>query len=273
MVLAVCRSLLRDPNDVDDAFQATFLVLVRRAESVRHRDLLGPWLHGVARRIATRARADAARRRERQATGPEPLAPADHLDRLDERASIHDEVERLPMSYRAAVVLCYFEGRTHEEARARAGMARGDRPRPARPRPRPAPRPAGAAGRRAGLGGSPWPAGKGVGGRGAGRAPGVDHEGRGARRGRPARALARLVGDRLGPRAGPGPGSPARDDHLEAQARRDPSGRRPRRRPGGRGPAGARRRPARVQGRGRRPREDRRRQGRLDRGRSHGGAG
>ncbi len=61
MVLAVCRSLLRDPNDVDDAFQATFLVLVKRADSVRHRDLLGPWLHGVARRVAIRARSDAAR--------------------------------------------------------------------------------------------------------------------------------------------------------------------------------------------------------------------
>ena len=126
MVLAVCRSLLRDPNDVDDAFQAVFLVLVKRAESVRHRDLLGPWLHGVARRVAIRARGDAIRRRDRQATGPEPQGPAgDDLDRLDERASIHDEVERLPSPYRAAVVLCYFEGRTHEEAAIELGWPVG----------------------------------------------------------------------------------------------------------------------------------------------------
>ncbi len=126
MVLAVCRSLLRDPNDVDDAFQAVFLVLVKRADSVRHRDLLGPWLHGVARRIAIRARSDAMRRRDRPSDGPEPRCPGgDDLDRLDERASIHDEVQRLPSSYRAAIVLCYFEGRTHEEAAHELGWPVG----------------------------------------------------------------------------------------------------------------------------------------------------
>ncbi|HEY2155964.1 MAG TPA: RNA polymerase sigma factor, partial [Isosphaeraceae bacterium] len=126
MVLAVCRSLLRDPNDVDDAFQAVFLVLVKRADSVRHRDLLGPWLHGVARRVAIRARTDSARRLGRQAYGPEPQGPGgDDLERLDERASIHDEVERLPSSYRAAIVLCYFEGRTHEEAARELGWPVG----------------------------------------------------------------------------------------------------------------------------------------------------
>src|ERR1700727_1801282 len=55
MVLSVCRSILRDPNDVDDAFQAVFLILVRRADSLSRRDLLGGWLHGVARRVARRA--------------------------------------------------------------------------------------------------------------------------------------------------------------------------------------------------------------------------
>ena len=62
MVLGVCRQVLRDPNDVDDAFQATFLVLVRKAASLRHRELLGNWLYGVAYRVAIRARAVAARR-------------------------------------------------------------------------------------------------------------------------------------------------------------------------------------------------------------------
>ena len=65
MVLGVCRQLLRDPNDVDDAFQATFLVLVRKAGTLRRRDLLGNWLYGVAFRVATRARAVAARRSAR----------------------------------------------------------------------------------------------------------------------------------------------------------------------------------------------------------------
>ena len=62
MVLGVCRQLLRDPNDVDDAFQATFLVLVRKAGTLRQRDLLGNWLYGVAYRVAARARTQSARR-------------------------------------------------------------------------------------------------------------------------------------------------------------------------------------------------------------------
>ena len=123
MVLAVCRDHLRDPNDVDDAFQATFLVLVRRAGSLRRRDLLGNWLYGVARRVAKRAQVASARRRDREGIGPEPVgaSPAD----FDLRPMIHDEVNRLPDSYRAAVVLCFFEGRTHEEAADRLGWPVG----------------------------------------------------------------------------------------------------------------------------------------------------
>ncbi len=68
MVLGVCRQLLRDPNDVDDAFQATFLILVRKAGTLRRSDLLGNWLYGVAYRVATRARSSSARR-----TGPNRL--------------------------------------------------------------------------------------------------------------------------------------------------------------------------------------------------------
>ena len=66
MVLGVCRRILRDGHDVEDAFQATFLVLVQRAGSIRDPGRLGPWLHGVARRVAMRARAEAGRRRSRQ---------------------------------------------------------------------------------------------------------------------------------------------------------------------------------------------------------------
>ena len=71
MVLGVCRQLLRDPNDVDDAFQATFLVLVRKAGTLHRRDLLGNWLYGVAHRVATRARVLAARRSARAPLGQE----------------------------------------------------------------------------------------------------------------------------------------------------------------------------------------------------------
>ena len=66
MVWDVCRGILADSHAAEDAFQATFLVLVRRAGSIRRRDAVGPWLHGVARRVAVRARAVAARRRRRE---------------------------------------------------------------------------------------------------------------------------------------------------------------------------------------------------------------
>ena len=69
MVLGVCRRRLRDRHSAEDAFQATFLVLVRRAGSVRAQPSLGPWIHGVAWKVAERARSDAARRREREAIG------------------------------------------------------------------------------------------------------------------------------------------------------------------------------------------------------------
>src|SRR5580693_10302910 len=69
MVLSVCRQLLRDPNDVDDAFQATFLVLIRKAGTLRRCDLLGNWLYGVAYRVAARVRALSARRNSRLGSG------------------------------------------------------------------------------------------------------------------------------------------------------------------------------------------------------------
>src|SRR5436309_498762 len=69
MVFAVCRRSLRDAHDVEDAFQATFLVFVRKAGSIRDGEGVGPWLHGVARRVATRARAIAARRRATESQG------------------------------------------------------------------------------------------------------------------------------------------------------------------------------------------------------------
>src|SRR6202161_354950 len=79
MVLGLCRSLVRDPHGADDAFQATFLVLVRKAASIKRRDTIGPWLHGVAGRVARRARDRAVRRQrhEVEATSeiPSPVRP------------------------------------------------------------------------------------------------------------------------------------------------------------------------------------------------------
>ncbi len=125
MVLGVCRRVLRDERDVEDAFQATFLVLVRRAGAIRDGDLVGRWLHGVAHRVAVRARAHSARRFVReQATSVsiEPAAfasgPAD-LERRELLSIVDEEVTRLPSALREPVVLCYLEGMTHDEAARR----------------------------------------------------------------------------------------------------------------------------------------------------------
>jgi RNA polymerase sigma factor (sigma-70 family) len=121
MVLRVCRGALRDPNNVEDAFQATFLVLARKAGSLWVRDSIGPWLHGVAYRVATRARSDSARRRrhERRAAERCPSASATgaEVDGRDDLGPVlHEEIRRLPERYRAPIVLCYLEGLTHEQA-------------------------------------------------------------------------------------------------------------------------------------------------------------
>lgn len=131
MVLGVCRQLLRDPNDVDDAFQATFLVLVRKAGTLRRSDLLGNWLHGVAHRVATRARVTAARRSARAPFGTDAIAhhePGEDSSMDLEPEPIpwlHEEVRRLPERYRVPVLLCYFEGLTHEQAASRLGWPIG----------------------------------------------------------------------------------------------------------------------------------------------------
>jgi RNA polymerase sigma factor (sigma-70 family) len=118
MVLGVCRRVLDDPHAVEDAFQATFLVLVRKAGTLGERDAIGHWLYGVACRVALRARCEAARRRSREVPvgGVDVALPPIEPGR-DERAHILDaELSRLPAKYRAPVVLCYLEGLTHEEA-------------------------------------------------------------------------------------------------------------------------------------------------------------
>jgi RNA polymerase sigma factor (sigma-70 family) len=124
---AVTRVLGRGP-DAEDAIQATFLVLVRKAGALRGPDALGPWLYGVASRVAMKARASAARRqgREKALAGEPPAAeaPGGAVWR-DLRPVLDEEVNRLPEKYRAAVVLCYLEGLTDEEAARRLACARG----------------------------------------------------------------------------------------------------------------------------------------------------
>jgi RNA polymerase sigma factor (sigma-70 family) len=128
LVLGVCRRLLRDPHDCDDAFQATFLVLLRKAASLRRRELLAGWLHGVARRTALKARAGRARRQAREGQAPalpEAEPAGEVAGRRELRAVLDDEVGRLPARYRLPVVLCYLEGVTFAEAARRLGWPAG----------------------------------------------------------------------------------------------------------------------------------------------------
>jgi RNA polymerase sigma factor (sigma-70 family) len=131
MVWTVCRQVLHDPNDAEDAFQATFLVLARRAGSIRERERLGGWLHGVACKVAARARRDVRQRPtsdisepglQGPSSGPSPDEDALRRERL---ALLHEELERLPGKYRDPIVLCHLEGCTHDEAAGRLGWPVG----------------------------------------------------------------------------------------------------------------------------------------------------
>ena len=125
MVLGVCRRALSGAADADDAFQATFLVFLRRAGSLRHPERLAGWLYQVAYRTAKQARRRAARRREEplpDVPAPEPVA---ELVWRDLRPICDAELSRLPERYRLPVVLCFLEGRTKREAAGVLGWAEG----------------------------------------------------------------------------------------------------------------------------------------------------
>jgi RNA polymerase sigma factor (sigma-70 family) len=127
MVLGVCRRVLRHEQDAEDAFQATFLVLARKAASVRPRDMVGAWLYGVACRTALKARAMSAKRRERERrAGQTPRAETADAGASEEvLAQLDAALSRLPNKYRVPVVLCELEGRSRKEVADRLQIPEG----------------------------------------------------------------------------------------------------------------------------------------------------
>ncbi len=123
MVMGVCRRVLRNSHDAEDAFQATFLVLVRRACTLRSPGLLGNWLYGVAYRTALEAKRMAAKRRAKEAQVVPQETPGDSWAEL--RPLLDQELERLAEKYRAVLVLCDLEGKTRKEAALDLGWPEG----------------------------------------------------------------------------------------------------------------------------------------------------
>ena len=119
MVYYVCRRVLRDPHEAEDAFQATFLILAQKAAAIRHPQLLANWLYGVAYRVARKAKA------KMQPPKPESVQEADPAGEPSLQAAWHEvaaaldeELSRLPDKYRAPLVLCYLQGKSRQEAAA-----------------------------------------------------------------------------------------------------------------------------------------------------------
>jgi RNA polymerase sigma factor (sigma-70 family) len=127
MVLEVCRRVLEDSHHAEDAFQATFFILARKAGAIRKGDSVASWLYGVAVRVALKMKATAARRRahERQVVVVDEPDPAVEVARAELRPVLDEELGRLPESYRAPLVLCYLEGKTNEQAARELGWPKG----------------------------------------------------------------------------------------------------------------------------------------------------
>jgi RNA polymerase sigma factor (sigma-70 family) len=125
MVMSVCRRRLHRTQDIEDAFQATFLVLLRKAPVYPWRECIGGWLHGVAARVALRLRADAARASAAVGRTTEEIH-ADPLEQLTARelfAAFDEELARLSATYREPLVLCYLQGQSQEEAARQLGWS------------------------------------------------------------------------------------------------------------------------------------------------------
>ncbi len=125
MVLDVCRGMLGNEADAEDAFQATFLILARKAASIRKTASLGSWLHGVAYRTALKARAQLATRQKNEARAPaRQISEPDDLTWREVRQVLHEELTALAERYRVPLVACYLEGKTQDEAAAQLGLAK-----------------------------------------------------------------------------------------------------------------------------------------------------
>ncbi|HKB06213.1 MAG TPA: sigma-70 family RNA polymerase sigma factor, partial [Gemmataceae bacterium] len=122
-VLSACRRVLSDPADMEDAFQAAFLVFLRDAQLVRRGQAVGAWLYGVAHRIALRARAARRRREEVEGRAGARREAEPDLSWREACAVLHEELDRLPDKYRLPLMLCYLEGLSRDEAAGRLGVS------------------------------------------------------------------------------------------------------------------------------------------------------
>ena len=127
LVWGVCRRMLKDSHLAEDAFQATFLVLAREATSIRKRQSVSSWLYGVAYRLASRVRSDSTRRQQcegrmRAANEPDPMTD---IIRRELRPLLDEELQALPEKYRAPLILCHLQGKTHEQAAQELGWPVG----------------------------------------------------------------------------------------------------------------------------------------------------
>jgi RNA polymerase sigma factor (sigma-70 family) len=127
MVLGVCRRTLRNSHDAEDAFQATFLVLVRKASMIQPRDMVGNWLYGVACRTAMKARTMNTRRRVKERNVQEIARPENGVEVADDKllSLLDEEISRLPDKYRAPVVLCELERKSRKQVAGLLGIPEG----------------------------------------------------------------------------------------------------------------------------------------------------
>jgi RNA polymerase sigma factor (sigma-70 family) len=126
LVLGVCKRLLRDAQQIEDAFQAVFLILIRKGSSLHNRSSLASWLYKIAYRCASRLRTLNSRRRDREQLAVEPIRKdADEQVWRDLRPVLDDEIGRLPERYRSAFILCYLQGKTNPEAARELGCPVG----------------------------------------------------------------------------------------------------------------------------------------------------
>src|SRR5207302_1239570 len=126
-VWSVCRHILHHEHDAEDAFQATFVVLARQAAAIRKRESVASWLHGVAYRVAVRAKRSRVQRHqwEQRAAVLETQTPGVDAALLELQAILDEELQQLPAKYRAPFVLCCLQGRSRQETAVELGWTLG----------------------------------------------------------------------------------------------------------------------------------------------------